>query len=39
MSDMPQHDHETRVVDTDHVALKLWLRLLTCTNNDCYFIL
>ena len=29
---MPQHDHETRVVDTDHVALKLWLRLLTCTN-------
>jgi DNA-binding MarR family transcriptional regulator len=25
-------DHETRVRARDHVALKLWLRLLTCTN-------
>lgn len=25
-------DHETRIVDADHLALKLWLRLLTCTN-------
>lgn len=25
-------DHETRIVDADHIALKLWLRLLTCTN-------
>ncbi len=25
-------DHESRVVAADHAALKLWLRLLTCTN-------
>lgn len=25
-------DHETRVDARDHLALKLWLRLLTCTN-------
>jgi len=25
-------DHETRVADGDHLTLKLWLRLLTCTN-------
>lgn len=25
-------DHETRVDADDHAALKLWLRLLTCTN-------
>lgn len=25
-------DHETRVQAHDHTALKLWLRLLTCTN-------
>jgi len=25
-------DHETRAVDSDHQALRLWLRLLTCTN-------
>ncbi len=27
-----QLDSESRVKDDDHVALKLWLRLLTCTN-------
>lgn len=25
-------DHESRVQDGDHEALRLWLRLLTCTN-------
>ncbi|ANQ85189.1 MarR family transcriptional regulator [Azoarcus olearius] len=25
-------DHETRATDTDHEALRVWLRLLTCTN-------
>jgi DNA-binding MarR family transcriptional regulator len=25
-------DHETRVDDGDHMALRLWLRLLSCTN-------
>jgi DNA-binding MarR family transcriptional regulator len=25
-------DHETRVDKQDHAALRLWLRLLTCTN-------
>lgn len=25
-------DHESRVTASDHSALKLWLRLLTCTN-------
>ncbi|MEM1154616.1 MAG: MarR family transcriptional regulator [Pseudomonadota bacterium] len=25
-------DSETRIKDDDHLALKLWLRLLTCTN-------
>jgi len=25
-------DHETRVGDKDHEALRLWLRLLTCTS-------
>lgn len=25
-------DHETRARDDDHDALRLWLRLLTCTN-------
>jgi DNA-binding MarR family transcriptional regulator len=28
----PPLDHETRVQAHDHTALKLWLRLLTCTN-------
>lgn len=27
-----QLDSETRIQDDDHHALKLWLRLLTCTN-------
>ncbi len=27
-----QLDSETRIKDDDHHALKLWLRLLTCTN-------
>lgn len=25
-------DHETRVTDDDHEALRLWLRILACTN-------
>lgn len=25
-------DHETRATPSDHAALRLWLRLLTCTN-------
>lgn len=25
-------DHETRATDDDHEALRLWLRMLTCTN-------
>lgn len=25
-------DHESRLVDGDHQAIRLWLRLLTCTN-------
>lgn len=25
-------DHETRATETDHAALRLWLRVLTCTN-------
>jgi DNA-binding MarR family transcriptional regulator len=25
-------DHETRLEDDDHFALKLWLRILTCSN-------
>lgn len=28
----PLHDHETRARDDDHLALRLWLRLLSCTN-------
>lgn len=28
----PPVDHESRVTATDHGTLKLWLRLLTCTN-------
>lgn len=28
----PTSDHETRVDEQDHAALRLWLRLLTCTN-------
>lgn len=28
----PPLDHETRLQAHDHTALKLWLRLLTCTN-------
>lgn len=28
----PALDHETRLQAHDHTALKLWLRLLTCTN-------
>ena len=28
----PGADHETRVDDGDHLALRLWLRLLSCTN-------
>ena len=30
--DPPSLDHESRVDDGDHRALKLWLRLLTCSN-------
>jgi DNA-binding MarR family transcriptional regulator len=26
------YDHETRLADDDHVAVKLWLRILTCSN-------
>ncbi len=29
---MREVDLETRVTDADHTALRLWLRLLTCTN-------
>lgn len=29
---MAQLDSESRIQDHDHQALKLWLRLLTCTN-------
>jgi len=29
---MGQLDSESRIQDDDHLALKLWLRLLTCTN-------
>ena len=29
---MKSHDIETRVSDEHHQSLKLWLRLLTCTN-------
>jgi DNA-binding MarR family transcriptional regulator len=29
---LAESDHETRIAPDDHVALKLWLRLLTCTN-------
>lgn len=25
-------DHESRLIEADHEALRLWLRLLTCTN-------
>jgi len=25
-------DHETRLVEDDHHSIRLWLRLLTCTN-------
>jgi DNA-binding MarR family transcriptional regulator len=28
----PPLDHETRLAEGDHDALRLWLRLLTCTN-------
>ena len=28
----PTTDSETRVNDDDHIALRLWLRLLTCSN-------
>ena len=28
----PALDHESRLQDGDHEALRLWLRLLTCTN-------
>ncbi len=27
-----QTDHETRLVEDDHHSIKLWLRLLTCSN-------
>jgi DNA-binding MarR family transcriptional regulator len=30
--DAAELDHESRVAPDDHAALKLWLRLLTCTN-------
>jgi DNA-binding MarR family transcriptional regulator len=30
--DAPGHDTESRVVDDHHQALKVWLRLLSCTN-------
>jgi DNA-binding MarR family transcriptional regulator len=30
--DAPPLDHETRAEGADHAALRLWLRLLTCTN-------
>lgn len=29
---MPIPDHETRATEADHQSLRLWLRLLTCTN-------
>ena len=33
MSDMSDNlDSETHLTDEDHLALRLWLRLLTCTN-------
>ena len=28
----PAIDHETRLSSDDHMALRLWLRLLTCAN-------
>lgn len=28
----PRIDHETRATEDDHEALRLWLRVLTCTN-------
>ncbi len=31
-ADLRSLDHESRVDDGDHRALKLWLRLLTCSN-------
>ncbi len=31
-NDVSEFDHESRVAPDDHAALKLWLRLLTCTN-------
>ncbi len=31
-ADAVELDHESRVTPDDHAALKLWLRLLTCTN-------
>ena len=31
-SSFAELDQETRIVEDDHAALKLWLRLLTCTN-------
>ena len=27
-----QSDHETRLIEEDHHSIKLWLRLLTCSN-------
>jgi DNA-binding MarR family transcriptional regulator len=29
---LPAIDHETRLSSDDHIALRLWLRLLTCSN-------
>lgn len=29
---LPSIDHETRLSSDDHIALRLWLRLLTCSN-------
>ena len=29
---LPAIDHETRLSSDDHMALRLWLRLLTCSN-------
>ncbi len=29
---LPATDHETRATDEEHQSIRLWLRLLTCTN-------
>jgi hypothetical protein len=28
----PRSDHETRVTEDHHQSLRLWLRMLACTN-------